>query len=63
MKSARFEVYKSKDGYRWRLLAGNNRTVASGEAHTRYQDAFRAAYTAREIVLEASPHIQFKGKL
>ena len=39
----RFQVYKAADGWRWRLLAGNNKVIASGEAHTRERDAWRAA--------------------
>ena len=39
----RFQVYKAADGWRWRLLAGNNKVIASGEAHTRERDARRAA--------------------
>lgn len=44
MKRPRFVVYESKDGWRWRLLAANNRIIAdSGEAYTRKRDAERAA--------------------
>jgi len=43
MRRDRFEVYKAADGWRWRLLAGNNKVIASGEAHTRERDARRAA--------------------
>ena len=44
MRPARFDVYKAADGYRWRLLAGNNKIIAdSGEAYTRERDAQRAA--------------------
>jgi uncharacterized protein YegP (UPF0339 family) len=42
MRTARFQVYKAKDGWRWRLLSANNRTIATGEAHTRQSDAVRA---------------------
>lgn len=31
---AKFEVYKSKNGYRWRLKAGNGEIVAIGEEYT-----------------------------
>ena len=41
----RFDVYQAADGWRWRLLAGNNKVIASGEAHTRERDARRAAAT------------------
>lgn len=43
MKRPRFTVYQSRDGYRWRLIASNNRLIAeSGEAYTRERDAWRA---------------------
>ncbi len=43
MKRPRFVVYEAADGYRWRLLAANNRLIAeSGEAYTRERDAWRA---------------------
>jgi uncharacterized protein YegP (UPF0339 family) len=45
MRTARFEVYKAKDGWRWRLKSGNGRIVAQGESHTRKVDAIRAAHT------------------
>lgn len=36
--------YRSKDGWRWRLIASNGRTVAdSGEAYTRRSSLMRAA--------------------
>jgi uncharacterized protein YegP (UPF0339 family) len=38
-----FELYRSKDGFRWRLLANNRRIIAdSGEAYTRATDCRRA---------------------
>lgn len=50
MRTARFEVYKAKDGWRWRLLAANNRQIAQGEAHTRERDAYRAIKAVRKAV-------------
>lgn len=44
----RFVVYEAKDGYRWRLIAANGRIIATGEAHTRERDAWRAVETVRE---------------
>lgn len=36
-------IYRARDGWRWRLVARNNRIVAdSGEAYTRARDAQRA---------------------
>lgn len=38
------EVYEDDAGqWRWRALAANNEIVASGESHTRPEDAERAA--------------------
>ena len=48
MRLPYFEVYKSRNGWRWRLKAANNRIIAHGEAHTRARDAWRAVETVRE---------------
>lgn len=48
--NARFEVFKSKDGWRWRLRAANGRIIATGEAHTRERDAWRATRTVAATV-------------
>jgi uncharacterized protein YegP (UPF0339 family) len=45
MKRPKFVVYRSKDGWRWRLKSANGRVLASGEAHTRERDADRALAT------------------
>ncbi len=38
-----FQIYKAKDGWRWRCCAGNQKIIAdSGEAYTRHSDARRA---------------------
>ena len=51
MKRPRFSVYQDKSGgYRWRLLAGNNKVIASGEAHTRERDAWRAIRTVMAVL-------------
>lgn len=51
MKRARFKVYEARDGFRWRLLAANNRLIAeSGEAYTRQSDAWRAVDRTIEAV-------------
>lgn len=50
MSNPRFTVYEAADGWRWRLQAANNRVLASGEAHTRKQDAERAVQTVKETV-------------
>lgn len=49
MRRPRFTVYQSADGWRWRLIAANGRIVATGEAHTRKRDAWRAVETVREV--------------
>lgn len=45
MKTPSFEVYKARDGFRWKLKAANGRIIAVGEAHTRERDAYRAIQT------------------
>lgn len=48
MKRPRFVIYAAKDGFRWRLLAANNRLIAeSGEAYTRERNCHRAVKAAR----------------
>lgn len=32
------QVYRAEDGFRWRILAGNNETIASGEAYEHKAD-------------------------
>jgi hypothetical protein len=52
----RLEVYAADDGWRWRLKAGNGEIVATGEAHTREQDAERAARTQfPDLPLDPAP--------
>ena len=58
MKQPKFEIYQARDGWRWRLVAANGRTLSQGEAHTRKADAERAltsvikaSCTARLVVL------------
>lgn len=63
MKGPRFGVYKAKDGWRWRLLAGNNRKIAeSGEAYTREGDAWRAIGTvvAAVIAVDVVPAVDIE---
>lgn len=57
MRSSRFQVFHARDGWRWRLLAGNGRIIATGEAHTRRRDAERAITTVRRAIA-AGPRIQ-----
>lgn len=51
-RAARFHVYRGRDGWRWRLIAANNRIVATGEAHTRRGDAARAAAAVARIAAD-----------
>ena len=53
MKGPRFEVYRSRDGWRWRLRARNCRVIATGESHTRERDALRAAMTVADAASDA----------
>ena len=53
MNAPRFEVYRSRDGWRWRLRARNCRVIATGESHTRERDALRAAVTVAKTAGEA----------
>lgn len=54
MKGPRFEVYKARDGWRWRLIAANGRIVATGEAHTRKRDAVRACQRVADLAEQAA---------
>ena len=53
MKGPRFEAYRSRDGWRWRLRARNGRVIAVGESHTRERDAMRAAVTVATTASDA----------
>lgn len=54
MKRPRFQVYEAADGWRWRLLAANNRLIAeSGQAYSRERDANRAVKTAKFAIARA----------
>ena len=35
--SGKFEYYEGKDGWRWRLVAGNGEPIAAGEAYSSKQ--------------------------
>ena len=49
----RFTVYQARDGWRWRLTAANGRIIATGEAHTRERDAWRALRTVADTAQRA----------
>jgi uncharacterized protein YegP (UPF0339 family) len=46
-------VYEGKDGWRWRIKAANGEVVATGESHTRKEDAERALATVLELAHQA----------
>jgi uncharacterized protein YegP (UPF0339 family) len=48
-RSAKFEVYRSGKGWRWRLKGGNGRIVAIGESHPTKQKAERAVLKLSEL--------------
>jgi uncharacterized protein YegP (UPF0339 family) len=59
MNKPRFEVYEDEAGeWRWRLIAGNGRTVATGESHESSRDAHRAVADVRAIVALALPQVK-----
>lgn len=53
---AKFEVYPSKNGYRWRLKAGNGEVVATGEEYSSKDGAVRGceAESALQPMLTSS---------
>lgn len=50
---AKFEVYESKNGYRWRLKAGNGEVVAIGEEYTTKDGAKRGCEAVQRAASEA----------
>lgn len=50
MRTARFEVYEAKDGWRWRFKAKNGRIIATGESHKQFRHALRSVETVRETM-------------
>jgi hypothetical protein len=56
---SKFEVYSSKNGFRWRLKAGNGEVVATGEEYSTKDGAVkgceavaRAAEKAEVVVVD-----------
>jgi hypothetical protein len=45
--AAKFEVYPSKNGYRWRLKAGNGEIVATGEEYSTKSGAVKGCEAAQ----------------
>jgi uncharacterized protein YegP (UPF0339 family) len=50
VKRPKCEIYRAKDGWRWRIKSANGRIIATGESHTRERDADRALATVIETV-------------
>ncbi len=50
---SKFEVYKSKNGYRWRLKAGNGEIVATGEEYTTKDGAVKGCESVARAAIEA----------
>lgn len=47
-----FEVYEAKDGWRFRLRAGNGEPIASGEAYANRRDAIHAIALIEAVTTE-----------
>jgi uncharacterized protein YegP (UPF0339 family) len=50
---AKFEVYPSKNGYRWRLKAGNGEVVATGEEYSSKEGAVRGCEAVQRAAADA----------
>lgn len=53
-KLARFDIYKGKKGWHWRLIGGNGKIVATGEGHPTKAKAERAALRLEELAIQAT---------
>ena len=54
MTGAKFQIYRSKDGWRFRLKARNGRIVATGESHPSKANAERAALRLVALAAQAA---------
>ena len=50
---AKFEVYPSKNGYRWRLKAGKGEVVATGEEYASKDGAMRGCEAVARAAADA----------
>ncbi len=50
---AKFELYKSKNGYRWRLKAGNGEIVATGEEYSSKDGAKKGCESVQRAAASA----------
>lgn len=59
------QIYKAKDGYRWRMISSNGNIVAeSGEPYTRPYDCKKAAGNlAMRIVVEGVDFVEPKRRV
>jgi uncharacterized protein YegP (UPF0339 family) len=55
--TARFEVYETGDGWRWRLRAANGRILASGESFASKRNVCRAIETVEQLLVHGD-HIE-----
>ncbi len=46
-------IYRSQNGYRWRLVGGNGEVIASGEGYSTKSNARRGARTMQRAAMEA----------
>ena len=53
------EIYKSKDGWRWRVKGKNGEIVASGEAYSSRSSALRGVTTLIEILNDEEVSVRF----
>lgn len=51
--AAKWEVWEAKDGWRWRLKAGNGEVVATGEAYSSRSAAVNAQDSVARAAAEA----------
>jgi uncharacterized protein len=52
--AGKFEVYKGKDGFRWRLKAGNGEIVATGESYPTKAGAIKGTEAVQRAAASAS---------
>lgn len=62
MKKRRIEIYKAKDGYRWRLKAANGEIIGGSESYTRKYTAKRAAMRTHPEAVVVDLTGKAKGK-
>lgn len=52
--AGKFEVYEAKDGFRWRLKAGNGEIVATGESYPTKAGAIKGTKAVQRAAEGAS---------